>query len=263
LAVAMAAVYTVATSLLLRTSRPDERLSVASIAVASGFVALAIPLQAEARWIALGWAAEAGALWWFGLRIASPYLRALAAGAATLAIIRVLDIPPYFHQPLLPILNSHALPALLTIGCLAVALAGTRGYIGQLRFEERILAAVGTVACVLTVWWVISVDINYYFIAQQLRRPDEYAGGRLAQMSLSAWWAVYASIVLSLGFRTRLALLRWTALGLFALTLGKVFLFDMADLDEIYRIVAFFVVAILLGAAAWAYQRNQPEESKG
>jgi uncharacterized membrane protein len=53
--------------------------------------------------------------------------------------------------------------------------------------------------------------------------------------------------------------LRWTALSIYALTLGKVFLLDMAGLDQIYRIVAFFVLAILLGAAAWAYQRFQPD----
>jgi hypothetical protein len=33
----------------------------------------------------------------------------------------------------------------------------------------------------------------------------------------------------------------------------------MAGLQEFYRILAFFIVAILLGAAAWAYQRIQPQ----
>ena len=37
--------------------------------------------------------------------------------------------------------------------------------------------------------------------------------------------------------------------------IAKVFLYDMADLDQIYRIVAFFVLAVFLGIAAWAYQR--------
>ena len=56
-------------------------------------------------------------------------------------------------------------------------------------------------------------------------------------------------------------MLRWTALALFAITLVKVFIFDMADLDEIYRIVAFFVLAMLLGISAWAYQRYQVDRS--
>jgi uncharacterized membrane protein len=50
-------------------------------------------------------------------------------------------------------------------------------------------------------------------------------------------------------------LLRWTALLIFAMTTGKVLLVDMSGLQEVYRILAFFVVAVLLGLAGWAYQR--------
>ena len=42
------------------------------------------------------------------------------------------------------------------------------------------------------------------------------------------------------------------------MTVGKVFLIDAKELGEFYRILAFFILAILLGAAAWAYQRLQP-----
>jgi uncharacterized membrane protein len=77
----------------------------------------------------------------------------------------------------------------------------------------------------------------------------------MGQMALSALWSVYAVVVLSVGFVRRSAAIRWTALLLFAATTGKVLLVDMAGLREFYRILAFFIVAILLGAAAWAYQR--------
>jgi uncharacterized membrane protein len=79
----------------------------------------------------------------------------------------------------------------------------------------------------------------------------------LGQVALSALWSVYALGVLAVGFRRRVAAVRWTALFLFAMTIGKVFLHDMAGLREIYRILAFFILAILLGLAGWAYQRIQ------
>ena len=50
---------------------------------------------------------------------------------------------------------------------------------------------------------------------------------------------------------------RWRCFGI---TVVKVFMWDMAGLDEIYRIVAFFVLAVLLAAAAWVYQRVQPSQ---
>jgi uncharacterized membrane protein len=68
-------------------------------------------------------------------------------------------------------------------------------------------------------------------------------------------WAVYAAMLLAIGFRLEQRPLRWAALLLFALTVGKVFLVDMAGLPGFYRVAAFFVLAMMLGAAAWGYQK--------
>ena len=91
-AVGMATVYAALARSML-TSRPAyTRLLLTSLAVAIGFIALAIPIQAEACWVALGWAVMGTALWWFGLRISAPPLRALAAGLGGLAVMPPADI---------------------------------------------------------------------------------------------------------------------------------------------------------------------------
>ena len=66
----------------------------------------------------------------------------------------------------------------------------------------------------------------------------------------------------TIGFWRRLEKLRWLALALYALTVGKVLLLDMAGLQEFYRILAFFVVAVLLSIAGWAYHRVQLESKQ-
>jgi uncharacterized membrane protein len=230
------------------------------VALASGFIAVALLLEASAPWLAVGWAAEAAVLWWFGVRINAAPLRALAAVAAAAAVARLtLEGAPYFYRdPFIPILNRYAGTALLATAILLAGIVATRRRIAKLGEGERVLVGLATVGCVLLVWWIVSADIYSYFETLANRRPGEYDWRRFGQMTLSAWWASYATVVLIIGFRARRALLRWTALGLYALTVGKVFLFDMAGLDEIYRIVAFFVLAVLLGAAAWIYQRVQP-----
>jgi uncharacterized membrane protein len=104
--------------------------------------------------------------------------------------------------------------------------------------------------------FVLSVDLRGYFRHLALAFPEDATAWRwMGQMALSALWAVYAVVVLSVGFVRRSPAIRWTALLLFGGTAGKVLLVDMAGLREFYRILAFFIVAILLGAAAWAYQR--------
>jgi uncharacterized membrane protein len=77
----------------------------------------------------------------------------------------------------------------------------------------------------------------------------------VARTSLSVLWAAYAALVLLVGFKVGSAALRWTALGLFALTLCKVVFIDMAELPGFYRVAAFFVLSVIMGAAAWGYQK--------
>jgi len=171
------------------------------------------------------------------------------------------DRSDYFGPPFWPLLNEYALPALAAAACLSLALLSTRRRSrGFPVVEQQCIGAVA-VGCVLLIWFIVSADLWSYFAARNNADPTARDWSRLGQMSLSTWWSVYAALILAAGFRWRQAWLRWTSLGLFGLTIIKVFLFDMADLDEIYRIVAFFGLAIVLGIAAWAYQRLQPDRA--
>jgi uncharacterized membrane protein len=109
---------------------------------------------------------------------------------------------------------------------------------------------------VLLVWLVLSLDTYQYAV---LPRRDGWIDTedrwRFAQASLSVLWTVYAAVVLAVGFWRNSRPLRVTALGLFGITLAKVLLIDMAGLPGFFRVVAFFVLAVVMGAAAWAYQR--------
>ena len=49
--------------------------------------------------------------------------------------------------------------------------------------------------------------------------------------------------------------IRWAALVLFALTIIKAMLVDIAQLQQLYRIIVFFVLGILLLLVAWGYHK--------
>jgi uncharacterized membrane protein len=115
----------------------------------------------------------------------------------------------------------------------------------------------------LLVWFVLSVDVRGAFEARAVfDGANAERWRRLGQMSLSVVWTVYAAVVLAVGFVVQRPRLRWTALALFGLVVAKVFLVDMAGLNEFYRIVAFLVAAIVLGVAAGVYQRLRPESAE-
>ena len=263
LAVSMAMIYVILGRVALGRRPDDSRQLLTSLAAAVGFIGLTFPIQADAQWIALGWAAEAVALWWFGLRVNAGALRAMAASLITVAVGRLLLIDTLTRdiaESYIPVLNEYALPALGVTACLLGAVAVTGRFASGLQRAERVLIGIAGVAGVLLLWFVLSVDLHSFFDAKTLADPDKTDRWHLfGQMALSALWAVYAVFVLSVGFVRRFAPLRWTALFIFALTIGKVFFYDMAGLKEFYRILAFFIVAILLGIAGWAYQRIQVE----
>ncbi len=260
LAMVMAVIYVAFAQWSWRARNRDPRLVLAAITTAVAFIAITAALEADMPWIGLAWAAEASVLWWFGLRVAAKPLRVMAAILSVMALIYVVYInAEYDSRPQL-LLNRYALSSLATIGCFVASLLASRIRLRQLLGTDRLLLAIKVVACIVLIWFVVSVDLYDHFMTVGSETFHQLDTFRLAQMALSAWWSIYAGCVLAVGFKLREALLRWTALAIFAATVGKAFFVDLAGLDQLYRIVAFFVLAMLLGAAAWAYQRFNPSE---
>jgi uncharacterized membrane protein len=258
LAVALAIVYACLAAWAQARSPEDQRLQLVVVAVALAFLTIAIALRAEAGWIALGWAVEGLALWWLALRIRASHLQALGAVLLVLAVGRYLpaDAPWMAHPRDLPILNAAALSGLAIAACLVVASALVARLVPRPVDVDRVAMWLSGLGGVFLAWVVLSLEVYHFADTRWPIEPGSHVEGlRRAQTSLSLFWAAYAAVVLAVGFRRRLFPLRVLALALFGLTLGKVVLVDMAGLPGIYRIMAFFVLAVAMGAAAWGYQR--------
>jgi uncharacterized membrane protein len=74
-------------------------------------------------------------------------------------------------------------------------------------------------------------------------------------MTYSIAWAVFALGLIVAGMRIKQRFARYAGVALLVVTLGKLFLHDLSDLNELYRIGAFVGVAIILIAASFIYQR--------
>ena len=272
-ALAMATLYTVLGYVELRRKELAFNQVELTLGIAAGFIAVAIPIQAErtaseVEWIGLGWAAQAAVLWWFGVRVGAGGLRALAAVLALLAIGRALGELPWDARPelFLPVANQVALPLVGIFGCLLAGVGVGRRWIGRLHHLEQKAIYAALLLLVAGVWLVLSLDLHSFFhTLNRLNVRLEWFVLKdvdwllLGQMTLSVFWALFASVLLVLGFMWRHAGLRWLAMAFYGLTVAKVFLVDMAALERTYRILAFFALAVLLGLAARAYQRIRLE----
>ena len=69
---------------------------------------------------------------------------------------------------------------------------------------------------------------------------------------------MFAITLVALGFARRWAGCRYAGLALLAITLVKVLTVDMAEVGNVYRVLSFLVVGLLLVATSVGYARLAP-----
>ena len=67
---------------------------------------------------------------------------------------------------------------------------------------------------------------------------------------------LYGAGLMIVGFRRGASCLRWLALALLGITVLKVFLYDLSELERVYRILSFIGLGVLLLAISFAYQKK-------
>jgi hypothetical protein len=82
---------------------------------------------------------------------------------------------------------------------------------------------------------------------------------QLGQLLLSALWAITGLTALVGGLRRDDRALRLGSLALLLVTVGKVFLYDLATLTSLYRVGSFVGLGLLLLVAAGLWQRMRPQ----
>jgi uncharacterized membrane protein len=92
-----------------------------------------------------------------------------------------------------------------------------------------------------------------------LTSGGELAPGQTPQVLLSAFWSATGLAAVVFGLLRDDKRLRFGGLGLLGLAAAKVVVYDLAELDEIYRVLSFIALGLLLLAGAFAYQRIRKE----
>jgi uncharacterized membrane protein len=239
------------------------------LAVALGFITVAIPIRLDAHWITIGWFVEAGVLLWVADRIKSELLNVFALTALALGVARLLAIDNFGTTKL--IFNMRM--ATYTV---AVVVLGAVAWYASRRTDEpgRTVAAISIVALNALALIALSHEVADYYSRQMTalapsrgRRNFSYVNDwrsiEIARdFTYSALWMAYGAMLMVVGFVRRSAFVRWQALLLIAVTIVKVFVYDVSQLDRVYRIVSFIVLGVLLLAISFVYQRDWLQLSK-
>ncbi|HKZ01726.1 MAG TPA: DUF2339 domain-containing protein [Pyrinomonadaceae bacterium] len=259
-AIGMALLYAGAAKLLVDRSTTSKSATLLMIGVALTFVTIAIPIQLRQNWITIAWSVEALLMLWAAIEIRSRRLLGMAYTLFGLALLRLVfwDTPRGPRAMFTPVLNKYFLSSLVVTTCLFGAAVVYQRVDARKQLFRPAVKLVLLLVGVVTLWFVMSVETHTFFTtrAAAAKWGEDAAHERwLGQMALSVLWSVYAGTLAALGFVRRSPVVRWTALALFGLTIIKVMMVDIAQLQKLYRIIVFFVLGVLLLVVAWGYHR--------
>ena len=267
LAVAFAAFYLVLLRLPaiggLRASSPV--LDSLHLAAAVVFLTIALPMKAKGRWLTVGWLVEGAALLWVSIRAKSALLRVLALGCLVLGLVALVVVNPTASAT--PIFNQRfgawcvAIAVFVFVAFLAYRAATDQssGQSPESVQAWQTLATIAALAVNALILIAVSLEIDSFWSLREsnVQWASQYELHKMyAQFSYSAWFMLFGAILLAAGFARRSAFLRWQGLILLAVSVGKVFLVDMSELSQGYRILSFLGLGVLLLGVSFVYQRD-------
>jgi len=240
--------------LLPETAGSVEHPSLARVlfaGLALTFVTLAIPIRLEGRWITMAWGVEGAVLVRAGFTERLRGLRGTGMLLIATAAARLLLFPiPATNL----IFNARFAACLVFVACGCSAIYFAWAYAVALGEREKdFFIALGVMTNALLLW-ALSLEVW-----QALGRQTFFntADVKLSQqLGLSLLWIAYAGVLTVIGFVVSQQELRWQALALFGVAIGKVFLYDLGSLDRLYRIVSFVVLGVALLTVSFFYQRR-------
>jgi uncharacterized membrane protein len=117
---------------------------------------------------------------------------------------------------------------------------------------------VGAIGATLAGIFVVFVWINLAiadWFAEGTRLTLDFGRSPARDLTVSIAWALYALALLGFGMAKANSALRWLSLGFLVVTIGKVFLYDLGELRDLYRVVSLVGLALSLLLVSLLYQR--------
>jgi uncharacterized membrane protein len=228
------------------------------------FVTVALPIQFDRQWLTIALALEGAALLWLLRRVPHRGLERVGIALLLIVFVRLAFNPAvlgYGLRGAWPIWNRW----LSLYGISAVAmLIGARLLPAQRPPQERVSGrTLLTTLGVIVLFLLVNIEIADFFTAPGERARFLFSGHFARDMTYTIGWALSALGLVGVGISRRIAGARWAGLGLLGVTALKLFLHDLARLDQLYRVGALIAVAAIALTASMLYQRFVAMENAG
>jgi uncharacterized membrane protein len=250
LALALAGLYAWQSIRTLKSKTPGATyLSTILLGLAAAFFAVAIPAYLNKGWITVGWSVEAVLMAWAGSRESRPATRYMAYAILAFAVFRLVFFDwagtmqtLFWNDRLFPYVSTLA-----SIVALVLLLTNHKPKVEEADTVVPIFAIVGNLVVLL----YLSLEVADYWNRQSI-----VTLWNAKALSLSILWLLYAVGMMVVGFVRNLKGLRLVAIMTFFVTILKVFLFDLSELEGGYRVLSLIILGLILLAVSFVYQKR-------
>ena len=269
LTIVIAGLYASLSYISYRSRLQNNDFSTFLLGISAVFLGIAFPVhfQYDAPIVLIAWSIEGLVLTWLSIRMNVWQIRFYAIFTYSVMIV---SLTVFFTsidlENFAPILNSRFATFATAIFSMYASFYLIRQKMildpGSLRVFffrssmiriEKLAAGLLIAANFLTIW-ILSAEI-ISVVDSDLVNLNNEVGNYVKSLSLSLLWAVYASIILISGIVFKLPKFRVSGLLLLAIPVIKLFLYDTFQLDQIYRVVAYFSLGAILLLGGLLYQR--------
>ncbi|MEK6983507.1 MAG: DUF2339 domain-containing protein [Nanoarchaeota archaeon] len=215
-----------------------------------GYLTLTIPLQFNQEWITISWSVLTLILVMLSFRLKENSIRISSSIVGGITLFRVLFFDSWKLNPfnLSNILSSTRFFAFLSVIIIFYVIAYLYyknkddfvDYSQYIRYINATYAIAATLLVAVIIWleiWDTKMALN------------------AKKLWTSLAFILQAIIVLSFGFSAKIKLFRIMGLLLFGLSILKVFLYDLSNLETGYRIISFIVLGIIALLGAFLYNK--------
>lgn len=246
IALVLAALYVGMVYLYLRRLPADHVAQAIFISLGAVFLTMAPVFILTAKWLTFAWSLQALAFVWIARRTGQHFMGRIALALFALAVLRglLIDLDAFYVTDLPHKLTGwefwrSAFSRWLLLGVLPTSLFTARNLVRRHRNAPQVLGL-----AIFLLWLLLTQEVQ---VLAKTLLPDFSDG------LVTLTWTVFALSLLFSGIRNRGRYLRWSGLVLCGLAVIKLLLFDLSELETLYRIIAFILTGVLLVFGSFLY----------
>lgn len=252
-----AVIYGILTYYLIKRNENSQTPVNIALVITMIFLSVAIPVQFQDGIITpILWAVEKAALTWLSFRLKLPFMRYFSYVVFMAIFWDLLVVKTVNTESFTPVINPRFLAYIITIGAayFDFSILWKRK---QRLVEWPFVALYLLIATNFLTLWLFSFEVWDSFVGavKAAGSAGQNSLKDAQNLALTGVWAVYAVTSLVVGIWRHWRWIRVGSLVLLAITILKVFVYDVFQLETAYRIVAFVGLGLLLVANAYLYQR--------